>query len=117
VLINLLSNGIYFNHSGGEVTVSAKAVPGAVEILVKDTGVGIDAEEIPFVWERFYRSSVLPQEMEAKTGKDNNTTSQSKGSGIGLSIVRSIIRAHGGRTWVESIPGKGSIFGFSIPVD
>lgn len=90
---NLLENAIKFTPSGGRVLLSGKSVDGKVCIQVVDSGPGIDAEDLPHIFERFYRGK-SPQE----------------GSGLGLAIVQSIIHAHGGTVQVESEPGKGSRF-------
>lgn len=112
VFVNLISNAIRFNRPGGEVIVSASAEPTEIKVTVKDTGVGIPAEELPYVWGRFHRGSTVTQNenLEARGGE-----LQTKGSGLGLAIFRGIIQAHGGRVWVDSTPGQGSTFGFSLP--
>jgi signal transduction histidine kinase len=103
VLFNLVDNAVRFTPPGGSVTVSAHRVDGTVEVRVRDTGVGIPAEHLPHVFERFYR--VDP----ARSREDG-------GTGIGLAIARSVIEAHGGRIRAESEPGRGSTFTFDLPV-
>jgi signal transduction histidine kinase len=103
VLFNLLDNAVRFTPHGGRVTVSAERHNGAVDVHVADTGPGIAAEHLPRLFERFYR--VDP----ARSQKDG-------GTGIGLAIARSVVEAHGGRIWAESIPGAGSVFTFELPV-
>jgi signal transduction histidine kinase len=103
VLFNLLDNAVRFTPHGGRVTVSAERRNGAVDVHVADTGPGIAAEHLPRLFERFYR--VDP----ARSQKDG-------GTGIGLAIARSVVEAHGGRIWAESIPGAGSVFTFELPV-
>jgi signal transduction histidine kinase len=103
VLFNLLDNAFRFTPSGGTVTVRAHREDGACEVAVEDTGPGIPPEHLPLVFERFYR--VDP----ARSREDG-------GTGIGLAIARSVVEAHGGRIWAESIPGRGSTFRFLLPL-
>ena len=100
VLINLIHNAIKFTRPGGEVILGAESIPGEVRFAVQDTGVGIPAEEIPRIFERFYRVD------KSRTGK---------GTGLGLSIAKHIVEAHKGKIWVESTEGRGSTFYFTIP--
>jgi signal transduction histidine kinase len=101
VLSNLIGNAIKFTAAGGTITVSAEAVDGNIVFSVQDTGSGIRADELPRVFERRWRS------VEKST---------EPGSGLGLAISRGIVNAHGGRIWVDSAPGEGSRFQFSIPL-
>lgn len=100
VLVNLIHNAVKFTRPGGEVTLLAESVPGAVRFAVKDSGIGIPSDDLPRVFERFYRVD------KSRTGS---------GTGLGLSIARHIVEAHNGKIWVESEEGKGSIFHFMIP--
>ena len=100
VLINLIHNAVKFTRPGGEVLLCAESVPGGVRFAVKDTGVGIPADEISRIFERFYRVD------KSRTGR---------GTGLGLSIARHIVEAHGGKIWAESKEGQGSTFYFSTP--
>jgi len=100
VLVNLIHNAVKFTRAGGEVTLMAKAVDGSVRFAVRDSGVGIAEEEVPRIFERFYRVD------KSRTGS---------GTGLGLSIAKHIVEAHGGKIWVESIDGGGSTFYFTIP--
>jgi len=100
VVINLLHNAIKFTPPGGRVTVSAKAA-GEVIVSVSDTGVGIAAEDLPRIFERFYKAD------RARSGG---------GTGLGLAIAEHIVQAHGGRIWAESVEGAGSCFYFSLRV-
>jgi signal transduction histidine kinase len=104
VLFNLLDNAVRFTPSGGRVTVRASRRNGSVDVTVADTGPGIAAEHLSRVFERFYRID---------PGRSRNEG----GTGIGLAIARSVVEAHGGRIWVESEPGKGSVFTFELPAD
>jgi len=103
VIINLLSNAIQFTPQGGRVTLHAREEEKHVVVEVIDTGEGIPAEELPYIWDRFYKVD------KARSRK------KSSGTGLGLSIVKSIIEAFGGRVFVKSEIGKGSVFGFAIP--
>lgn len=98
VITNLLDNAVKYTEPGGTVTVRLFDEGHRVLIEVEDTGVGIPQEQLPFIFDAFYRG-----------GRD------SKGSGLGLSIAKTIVEAHGGRIWVESTPGKGSAFRFALP--
>jgi len=95
VLTNLIGNALKFTAAGGRVTVSLRAVPDGAELRVVDTGVGIDAAELPHVFDRFYRGSRASQQ-------------RAGGSGLGLAIVRSIVEMHGGQVTIESTLGKGT---------
>lgn len=101
VLVNLIHNAIKFTPSGGRVSLSAQHEGAFVRFSVQDTGVGISAEDLPRVFERFYKSD------RARSGG---------GTGLGLSIAKHIVEAHGGRIWAESVEGQGSTFYFNIPV-
>ena len=100
VLVNLLDNAIKYTPSGGHVEISAQACGDEVVITVKDSGAGIPAEEIPRIWERLYRG--------------DKSRSQ-RGLGLGLSLVRAIVIAHGGRIELQSEVGKGSCFTIHLP--
>jgi signal transduction histidine kinase len=103
VLGNLLSNGLTYTPSGGEVVVGARAKESEVEISVRDTGAGIPAEDLSYVFERFYRA-------------DKSRSRATGGAGLGLAIARQLVEAHGGRIWVESTRGQGSTFTFTLPI-
>ncbi len=99
VLVNLIHNAVKFTWPGGEVTLLAEATQDGVRFGVRDTGIGIPADDIPRVFERFYRVD------KSRAGG---------GTGLGLSIARHIVEAHGGKIWVESEEGRGSTFFFTI---
>ena len=103
VLFNLVDNAVRFTPPGGEVRVSAYRHNGSVEIKVADTGVGIPAEHLPRLFERFYRVDT------ARSREDG-------GTGIGLAIARSVVEMHGGHIRAESELGRGSTFTFDLPV-
>jgi signal transduction histidine kinase len=100
VLANLLDNALKYTPSGGNVKISAQAEVDAVAIVCQDSGIGIFAEEMPKIWDRLYRA--------------DKSRSQ-RGLGLGLSLVRAIINAHGGRAEVQSTPGQGSTFIVHMP--
>ena len=102
VLFNLLDNAYRFSPSGGVVTVRAQRENGSCEVSVEDDGPGIPAEDLPLVFERFYRV-------------DQSRSRDDGGTGIGLAIARSVIEAHGGRIWAEPGPG-GARFHFVLPI-
>jgi signal transduction histidine kinase len=101
VLANLIDNAVKYTEPGGQVAVTASRRPdGWAVIAVEDTGVGIPAEEVPHIWDRLYR------------GDKSRST---HGLGLGLSLVRAIVEAHGGRVSVTSTPGNGSRFEVHLP--
>jgi two-component system, OmpR family, phosphate regulon sensor histidine kinase PhoR len=102
VLINLINNAIKFTGPGGSITVSAEKDNDTVKFSVKDTGIGILPDELSRIFERFY-----------KVDKSHS----GGGTGLGLAIARQIVEAHQGKIWAESIPGKGSAFYFSVPLN
>jgi two-component system sensor histidine kinase BaeS len=103
VLINLLGNALRYTAPGGTVRLSAEAQPGVVAFHVADTGIGIAAEDVPHLFERFYRV-------------DKARSRALGGSGIGLTIAQALVEAHGGRIWAASPgPGQGATFSFTLP--
>lgn len=100
-IVNLVHNATKFNQPGGRVTVSTKVDRESVTVGVSDTGIGISKEDLPHVFERFYKVDKARSEV---------------GSGMGLAIAKHIIQAHGGDIWAQSEEGKGSIFSFSLPL-
>jgi two-component system OmpR family sensor kinase/two-component system sensor histidine kinase BaeS len=106
VLRNLLVNALRHTPPGGSVRVTASQVGGAMETTVSDTGEGIAPEDLPQIFDRFWRAD------RART-----RDSQSAGSsGLGLSVAQSLIEAQGGRIWAESLLGEGSVFRFTLPL-
>jgi signal transduction histidine kinase len=103
VLTNLVGNALQYSLPGGKISITASVKPGAVEISIADTGIGISPEHIQHVFERFYRA-------------DKSRARASGGSGIGLTIAKVLVNAHQGSIWVESAgEGKGSTFHFTLP--
>jgi two-component system, NtrC family, sensor histidine kinase KinB len=100
-LSNLLDNALTYTDRGGSITVSAAQVEDRITFAVADTGLGIAAEYLPHVFDRFFR--ILGQ-------------SRGRGTGLGLAIVREIVTAHGGTVSCESKPGIGSVFRLSLPI-
>ena len=102
VVLNLLWNAVKFTPAGGAVNVSASRVDGEVRVSVADTGPGIDPEDQGRIFEEF---------QQAAAGRE-----QREGTGLGLALSKRLVELHGGRIWVESEPGKGSTFVFTLPV-
>lgn len=102
VIMNLVHNAIKFTPAGGKVTVDARPENSAVVVRVSDTGIGISRENLPHVFERFYKAD------KSRSGG---------GTGLGLAIAKHTVQAHGGNIWVHSEEGKGAMFSFSLPLD
>jgi histidine kinase len=103
VLLNLIGNGLQYTPSGGWVQITARSIEGYVETSVADSGIGIDPDDIPHVFTRFYRV-------------DKSRSRVGGGSGIGLTIAKHLVEASGGQIWAESPGiGKGSTFSFTLP--
>ncbi len=119
VLVNLISNAVKFNREGGEVVVSTELAPirrpfededffgaevdDAMMVTVRDTGIGIKSEQLERIFEAFYQG-------------DSTSTREHGGAGLGLSIVRKLVEAHGGEVWAESSIGVGTSFFFTVPL-
>jgi len=103
VLHNLLENAVAYTHKGGTINVAAVKQGDWVEVSVSDTGEGIPAEDLPNIFERFYRV-------------DKSRARVTGGSGLGLTIAKRLVEAHGGTITVQSKPGKGSRFSFTLPI-
>jgi len=101
VLVNLLSNAVKYTPDGGRVVLRVRSKNGLLWVEVADSGLGIPAEALPHIFDRFYRVPGSEQEAE--------------GTGLGLSVVQTIVEKHGGEVRVESEPGQGSTFTFSVP--
>lgn len=103
VIRNLLNNALRHTPAGGRITLTCrKETTQSLLFTVSDTGEGISADDLPFVFDRFYRA-------------DKSRSRASGGSGIGLAIAKQLVEAHGGKVWAESQPGRGAIFGFTLP--
>ena len=118
VLVNLISNAIKFTRPDGEVRVYAELAPmqrpfeedffgeevaDALRVSVSDTGIGIPDDQLTRIFDAFYQV-------------DSSSTREHGGAGLGLSIVRKLIEAHGGEVWVESVVGVGTTFHFTLPI-
>ncbi len=101
ILTNLLSNALKYSEAGTEVVVDARRKDGYLRVSVADHGIGIDPQDLPHLFERFYRT---------------RGARKSEGLGLGLYITRMLVEAHGGKIWAESQPGKGSTFSFTLPL-
>ncbi len=101
VITNLVSNAFRYTNSGGFIKISAEPVGTQVQISVTDNGTGIPYE---------YQSRIFDKFVQVKSNRDAG------GSGLGLAICKEIVRAHGGTIWVDSVPGEGSAFRFTLPI-
>ena len=102
VVNNLLSNALKFTPAGGEIQLGSAGDESNAKVWVRDTGIGIAADEMGYLFEKYKQTA---------SGK----TSNQKGTGLGLVICKMIVEAHGGRIWVESAEGKGTTFAFTLP--
>ncbi len=101
---NLLANALRYTPSGGTISLSARTDGDRLRVTVRDTGPGIAVEHLPFLFDRFYRV-------------DPSRARETGGSGLGLTIARRLVEAHGGEIGVTSAPGQGSTFWFTVPLD
>jgi len=99
---NLIDNALKYTPRGSRIEVDARRRDDEIEVCVRDNGPGIPAADLPHLFERFYRV-------------DKGRSREKGGTGLGLSIVKHIVQLHGGRVWVESEPGKGTVFHFTLP--
>jgi two-component system phosphate regulon sensor histidine kinase PhoR len=103
-MYNLVENAIKYTAVGGQVKVNLENRNGAVLVEIHDTGIGIAPLDLPHLFEKFYRSG-------------RREAYQQRGTGLGLAIVKSIAERHGGRVWVDSQLGKGSVFSLEMPCE
>jgi two-component system phosphate regulon sensor histidine kinase PhoR len=101
VITNLVHNAIKFTPPGGKIKIITRTLEGSAVVDIGDTGIGIPKEDLPHVFERFYKGD------KARAGE---------GTGMGLAIAKHVVEAHGGNIWVESEEGKGATFSFSLPL-
>ncbi|MDD4172227.1 MAG: ATP-binding protein, partial [Syntrophomonas sp.] len=102
IMMNLLDNAIKYSPDGGQIEVELEELNDRIKVSVKDNGIGIPPQDIPRVFERFYR---VDKARSRKTG----------GTGLGLSIVKHALDKLNGQVTVESTEGRGSLFSFSLP--
>jgi signal transduction histidine kinase len=102
VLTNLIGNAIKYSPEGGLIKVGGEAGPNKVRLYVSDEGIGIPPAEQEQIFDRFHRV-------------DNRLARQTPGTGLGLFLVRAVVQAHGGKVWVNSVPGHGSVFWVELP--
>lgn len=102
VLLNILSNAERYTPEGGQIQLSALKLNAEVRVSVMDSGPGIAPEELPYLFERFWRG-------------DRSRSRATGGTGLGLAIAKQFVEAHRGRIWAESTPGKGATLTFSLP--
>jgi signal transduction histidine kinase len=102
-MLNLLSNAVKFTPDGGKVEIAARKENGALAVSVRDTGIGIAPEDQAAVFEEF-----------KQVGRDN--LRKAEGTGLGLALTKRFVELHGGAIRLESTPGKGSTFAFTLPV-
>ena len=100
VAANLIDNAVKYTSSGGRIDVTVRRADGRAILEVRDTGVGIPADELPRIWDRLFRG---------------DTSRAERGLGLGLSLVKAIVEAHGGTVSVSSDVGRGSVFSVSLP--
>lgn len=101
VAANLIDNALKYTRAGGRVDVEVLAAGDRARLTVRDTGIGIRPDELPRIWDRLFRG---------------DTSRAERGLGLGLSLVKAVVEAHGGTVEVESAPGKGSVFTISLPL-
>jgi signal transduction histidine kinase len=104
VMSNLLSNAIKYGTPGTQVVFELRERDGYAEVTVSNRGPGIPADELPRLFDRYMRSRTVSAEGP-------------KGLGVGLYIAKGLVEAHGGRIWIESVPGDTTTFHFTIPLD
>jgi len=103
VIGNLISNSIKYSHEGGNIWIHVGRLADALEVTIHDEGMGIAPEDLPHIFERFYRARQAE-------------LSRVEGSGLGLAITKAIVERHGGRITAESEPGRSSTFRFTVPI-
>jgi two-component system sensor histidine kinase KdpD len=103
VLINLLDNAIKYSPGDSRIRIVGRMTPGQLEVRVSNEGKGIPQEDLPRIFERFYRLKGPQARMI-------------RGTGLGLAICKGLVEAHGGRIWADSLPGQGVTIGFVLPV-
>jgi signal transduction histidine kinase len=100
VFANLVENAVKYTERGGRIDIDARADEGFATVTVSDTGIGIEPEHLPHVWDRLYRA---------------DASRATRGLGLGLSLVKAVVEAHGGHVRVSAVPRQGSVFAVSLP--
>ncbi|MEW6725846.1 ATP-binding protein [Desulforudis sp. 1088] len=103
VVTNLVSNAVRYSPERGKIEIAVRPEGRRVVVSVSDEGPGIPEADLPYIWDRFHR-------VEKSRSRDEG------GTGLGLAIAKQIVEVHGGEVWVDSVPGKGSVFSFSLPI-
>jgi len=103
IFFNLLDNAIKFSPSGGSIVIAMEVTGGEITISITDPGIGIPAEKLDGIFQKFHRL-------------DSEDSRETYGHGLGLYITKALVEAHGGRIWVESVEGEGSTFSFTLPL-
>jgi len=109
VLTNLITNGLRFTLEGGVITIQAQTLDDAVEVCISDTGIGIPVEDLPHIFERFYRG-------DRARSRPADQDYLGSGSGLGLAIVKGLVEAMGGSVSAKSAPGEGTCISFRLPL-
>lgn len=102
VMLNLLSNAVKYNKESGDIWVRVRDERAFIRIDVEDTGRGIEMDDQPFVFDKFFRAN-------------SNKKDKIEGNGLGLALAKAVVLKHGGHIWLESKPGFGSVFSFTLP--
>ena len=109
VLQNLIENAFRHTPKGGKIQLRAEVLDGMALVSLKDTGGGIAPQDLPRIFDRFYRGDAARSRSHAQEGFDGG------GAGLGLAIAKGLVEAHGGRIWAESVPGHGTVMRFTLP--
>jgi signal transduction histidine kinase len=108
VLVNLLSNAIKYTPENGRIQSTVKVTDQSGIVIIEDNGIGIPEKDLPFIFERFYRT-------DTSRSRSTGGSGSGSGSGLGLAIAKTIVTAHGGTITAESLSGKGSRFTLTLP--
>ena len=109
---NLLDNAIKYGRPGGFVEITSSREKDQIRVCVRDDGIGIDPQDLPHIWERFYRADHSGKTVQ----KDGiGTADEERSMGIGLALVRWIVEEHGGKIYAKSTPGEGTAFELLLP--
>ena len=109
VLQNLIENALRHTPGGGQIQLRAEVLNGMALVSLKDTGEGIAPDDLPRIFDRFYRGDAARSRSHPHDGLERG------GAGLGLAIAKGLIEAHGGRIWAESVPGHGTVMKFTLP--